>query len=829
MAFKAPIMQSSALAILAASIAAAPAAAQEDGNTDIEEIIVTATKRATSVRDVPIAVTAISAQQLERNNVVDIKRLEKLAPSFKIQSSNSESFGTTLRIRGVGTTGNNTGLESSVGVFLDGAFLSRPGVALGELPDVEQVEVLRGPQGTLFGRNTSAGALVIQSRRPNLQEIEGLANITYGNFDLINFQGAVSVPVIEDQLAFRLTGATRHQDGFVTSTKGAESNNRDRFLIRGQALWEPSDNLSLRIIGDYQETNENCCDPIILQDTPLVDAGLFAAVGLGPTGGVTASGDDAFDDLISNSNGSIDAVEQWGLSAELVWDFANFTLTYIPTHREFESFTNIDADFVALDGFSGFPRSVDIQTHTQELRFQGTAFGGRLDWLVGGYYADEDIVDDSTLTSGADFQQLISTLFLAGGVTALGPNPALVLAQGVSADGNFSQNVATQDARSFAFFTHNIFYVTDDLTLTFGLRYTDERKEGALTQPATTPLAESACFNVITNPAFADPALAPLQPQAIALSCIPSFAPADLQQIDPALAALPLPQTFDDVFEDEEFTYTVNLQYALTEETNVYGSVTHGFKSGGFNLDPGAALLSSDPSFVSEEVDSFEVGLKTALFSGRVNANLAAFHSEIDNLQVLEFTGVAFNVFNVPRARSTGFELEVATQVTEKLSLNFGVTYADARYPSNCDAGLDDPAPLISNLCGEQLTNAPDVVLNSRFTYESYIDQLNLAWFVSGNTRFESAHRTSTQATDLATGLPLIGDIQEANAQLDFRAGFGAENGWWTLEGWVQNATDVRSRGITVNATLRGLGIGAARAVFPFPPRTFGATLRFRY
>lgn len=812
------------LGLMVFSLALSPALAQDD------TIVVTATKRAQSLEDVPIAVTALNAEQLERAGVQDITRLEALSSSFKIQSSNSESQGTTLRIRGIGTTGNNIGLESSVGVFLDGVYLSRPGIALGDLPDVEQVEVLRGPQGTLLGRNTSAGALSIQSRKPNLQEVEALANVTYGNFDLVNFQGAVNLPIVEDKFAIRLTGATRNRDGFVNSTQGPESHNRDRWLFRGQALWTPSDTLSLRIIGDVQQADENCCDPVIFRETPFVGLGLFAATGLPANGGVTASGPSAFESLTSNSNGTVNSFNQWGVSAELDWDLGFATLTYLPAYREYTADSIVDVDSTSLEVFSlGEPRVTDITTHTQEVRLQGTAWNDRLDWMIGGFYSNEDIFDEFTLAFGPDYQQYASTLLLAGGVTALGSNPLLALAQGVNANGNFATNQFDQDATSFSFFTHNIFSVTDRIDLTLGLRYVNEEKNGVFAQPDRTPLPQSACFNVLTNPAFANPMLAPLQPTAIGLTCFPTAAPADLQLVNPAFAAIPTPRTFDDVFEDEELTYTANLRFELTQNTSVYGSYSHGFKSGGFNLDATAAVLGTDPTFESEEVDAFELGLKSVLFGGKVRANAALFYTDLSNFQVLEFTGIQFVTFNVPSARAIGGELEVSAQLTDELTFSTALTYSDAQYSDNCDEGLTPPSPNVSNLCGAQLTNAPEFVANSTIAYERVLEQAGMRWFVQGNVRFETDARTSTQPTNIATGTPSFGDIQEQNAKLDFRAGIGSENQRWTLEGWVQNATDIQTRGITANTPLRGTGDAASRIAFPLAPRTYGVTLRLAY
>jgi outer membrane receptor protein involved in Fe transport len=263
-----------AAALLTSTMLASPAFAQDSDATDttrFEEdvIIVEATRRASNIQDIPIAVTAITPKQLERQGITSIKDLASVAPGFNIQSSQTETQGTSIRIRGVGTTGNNIGLESAVGVFIDGVYQSRPGIALGELVDIEAIEMLRGPQGTLFGRNVTAGALVVRTKKPEMGQTGGFANLTYGNYNMVNVQGGINVPAGEN-LAFRATGSLHKRDGFLTSSvdPDAESHNRDRFVLRGQALWEPTDQTSLRLIADYQDVDENCCAAVTLSASP---------------------------------------------------------------------------------------------------------------------------------------------------------------------------------------------------------------------------------------------------------------------------------------------------------------------------------------------------------------------------------------------------------------------------------------------------------------------------------------------------------------------------------------------------------------------------------
>jgi iron complex outermembrane receptor protein len=399
----------SACCILVTSPAFAQDVSQQ-GENDAnpgEEIIVTATLREANVQDIPIAVTAVAPVTLQRQGVTDVKLLSSISPSFSAQSSNSETGGTTLRIRGIGTTGNNTGLESSVGVFIDGVYQSRPGVALGDLVDVERVEVLRGPQGTLFGRNTSAGALNISTKKPSLTRIEGFANATYGNFDLMSVQAGIGGP-LGDNVGARISGAWRKRDGYLKSSTGATSNDRDRWMIRGQLYFEPSADLSIRLIADYSKVDEQCCDAIVVRETELVGFAGFHGLA---SSGVVNVGSPALENLKSNGDQGYNKATQWGLSGELKYDFGGAKLTYIGSYRDFDSTLLNDADFTSLAVITlgaGSPNSAPglpaygtrIKTTTHEVRLQGGALEDRLDWLVGGFFGDERIGETQSVTLG---------------------------------------------------------------------------------------------------------------------------------------------------------------------------------------------------------------------------------------------------------------------------------------------------------------------------------------------------------------------------------------------------------------------------------------------
>jgi len=834
------------------------AAAQVD-----DEIIVTATKRATSVQDVPISVTVVSPAQLENQGVTSIKDLTSVASGFNIQSSQTETQGTSIRIRGVGTTGNNIGLESAVGVFIDGVYQSRPGVALGELTDIEALELLRGPQGTLFGRNTSAGALNIRTKKPDFDGTSGFADFTYGNFDLINAKAAVNFTA-SDQLAFRLNGAYRQRDGFLTSSvdPDIESHNRDRFLIKGQALWEPSDQTSLRVIADYSEIDENCCASVTLTQSPNLAADPIGATFFPAIGFEDSVEDRVFNDNTEFENGS----ESFGISGELVHDFGVAEATLIGSYRDFAA-NSFQGEFNASSQYEVTALDDDIETITAELRFQGNAFDDRLDWLVGGYWADETIDEVFALELGPDFQSSVglanfgSTTAL-GGLAAAGTffingNDPSVFATGVSSQGASADNRFAQDATSLSVFTHNIFAVTDKLDLTVGARYNDDSKNGSFNQLST--INPNACIGALTlagivggdaaagnlnalglsntafntlSPIVGAPTAGLLSSPAATgpgafLNCFPFSAPV-LSSIPAAnLAAVGagtgiLPREFDDNFSDSEFIYTAKLDYDLTDDLLVYGSFAHGYKAGGFNLDPTAAQGGADPRFASEEVDTFELGFKSTLADGRVRFNVTGFWSEFDNFQVLEFTGTRFQTFNVDDVSSKGVEGELFAALSDSFDLNVGVTYADAAYGDDCDNG-GTITPAIT-LCGFSLTNAPEVTAVLGMTYDGEIG--DSGWGLLGNINLATStqRRTSTQP-QTAVGVLNPLDIQSGVTKVNARIGFSMPGDRASIEFWGLNLTDEITRGITFNTPLQG----ASRSAFIESPRQYGVTVRTNF
>jgi outer membrane receptor protein involved in Fe transport len=521
--------------LMACSALTTPAFAQ-DTQSDAPEvrddsvIIVTATRRAQDVQDIPLAVTAIAPQQLEAQRVVNIQQISALAPSFTASQAQLASGSVVLRVRGIGTTSNNIGFESAVGIFVDGAYQSRPGVALSEFVDVERVEVLRGPQGTLFGRNTSAGALNITNVRPDVTEFGGFVNAEYGNFNEISLQGAVNVPLVQDTLALRVTGAYRERDGFLdvvnrTGAKIGETNDADQWLVRGQIGWDTDSGMRGRIIADYSKSQSSCCGAIELYQSPLITGGAYAAVGLGANGGngqpsvATTPFDQAgFERAMDNRTVSLNAapvadIDNYGVTGELEFPISDTAdLIFIGSWRKYESFEAYDSDFTGLDIFNVSGLNLELETWTAELRLQGEGMDGKLNYMVGGFYSDETIDQSVSFALGADYGENVGALLFVPTGGALGANPLTVFT-GRDPAGTTNTNRFQQDAKSYAIFTHNSFEITDGLELTLGARYSWEEKSGGFTQTAVNNQicpATLGALGVIP---------APLRPSFIGLGC----------------------------------------------------------------------------------------------------------------------------------------------------------------------------------------------------------------------------------------------------------------------------------------------------------------------
>ena len=397
----------------------------------LEEVVVTATKRQQTLQEIPIAVSVVTAEAIEQSQVLDIKDLQTLVPSLRVTQLQG-SAQTNFIIRGFGNGANNPGIEPSVGVFVDGVYRSRVGSALADLPKVERIEVLRGPQSTLFGKNASAGVINVVTAKPDLVGYSGSVGVTLGNYNQTIIRGDVTGP-LSDNFAFSLFGSVNERDGYFDNlTTGTEFNELNRWNFRGQLLWAPSDRAEARLIVDAEEIDEVCCGVANLVDGPASD--VIRALG----GDVVGDAPFAYENYLDFDPRN--EIETRGASLHIEYDFDNFALTSITSFRTLDQLQTGDVDFTSARLVSTeLPdlRETEIDTFTQELRLTSTG-DGRLQWMVGAFYFDEEVTNDENFGFGPDFRPYADALLvslgapgaLAGIESFLGLPPGFIYAEG---------------------------------------------------------------------------------------------------------------------------------------------------------------------------------------------------------------------------------------------------------------------------------------------------------------------------------------------------------------------------------------------------------------
>jgi iron complex outermembrane recepter protein len=880
----------SAGAVAAVAFGFAGAAQAQDGDqaATVDDIIVTAQKREQSLQDVPIVVTSLSSEALEDAGVRDIKDLQILTPGLTVTSTSTEAS-TTARIRGVGTVGDNPGLESSVGVVIDGVYRSRNSVGFGDLGELERIEVLKGPQGTLFGKNTSAGVINILTARPEF-EPEFNGEVTLGNYTHYGVAASVTGP-ISDTLAFRLYGATRGREGFYDVDTGdgprteTDDNNQNFYTVRGQLLWLPSDNASFRFIADYSQRDEYCCTGVNVRvgsTYPFVD---LLSNGTGQRPPAAGFGELPFSRTAFANRSTDQSITDMGLSLEGNIDLSAFggsTLTTITSWRDWETVNGQDADFSGADVAYRLPDGdfgSAIDSITQEVRLAGAT--DRLDWLVGLFATRENVDRNDSFYLGADYAPLLSLALTAslnasvpsfqisptsigcftrtaqtaaglqqclasGGTgqlpvgpggslvtvpTAVGNGPAFAVGQ--SLEDRYSQR-----SDSFAIFTNNTFSVTDQFDITVGLRWTWDEKELTGTQQnvgtaAGTCSAGLANFAAITAGLGGGASGQAAAGGIVARLCLP--------WTNPFFANRAVSETVDDT----NFSGTVKASYRLNDSVLVYGSYARGYKAFGFNQDRVQGTVPPTPNaslfFPSEEVDSYELGIKTTLFNRTMLLNATYFDQTFTDFQLNTFLGTAFVVESIPELTSRGVDADFLwfTPI-EGLSLAGGVTYTDAQYSRFTAAQLVNPAsfPQLSLLPGARPSFAPEWSYVGSINFDRPIGNgLELGFSLSG--KYQTEYNTGS---DL---LPF--KAQDGFGVLNGRVSIGAEDDRWTLEAWAQNLTDEEYVQVAYNAFLQGNAFPntttpQANGTFYNPatdsqtinaflgaPRTYGLTLRVRY
>ncbi|MDX1735766.1 MAG: TonB-dependent receptor, partial [Halioglobus sp.] len=629
-----PVKKKIVLALAAVSgITLAPLVSAQGAGL-LEEVIVTAQKREQSLQDVPVAVTAFTGEMLEKSGVKDMFDLQVNAPSLIVgQTQNSTQ--TTFSIRGVFTSSQNFGLEPSVGLYVDGVYRARQSSMINNLIDIASVEILRGPQGTLFGRNTPAGAIQINSAPPTFEE-DGFLEATAGNYDLLSASGARSFTLIDDVLAVRATGFYMERDGFIDWVKQGNVekdaiNNRDRWGMRLQALYMPTDEVTVSVNFDHSEVDEICCGngtwknnftaQNLAPGAPAVSGTDAIIAGIG---GTVLDQDDFYDYAVSTSELPVSENEDQGISVQVDWELENFTLTSITAYREFESFDNGDIAFNDLDGAYRINDASQDQ-FTQELRIASS--GDEFSYVAGLYYYQQDLENDRDTFVGANLSAMLGL-----------PANAFI-------DGAGANDVNTQEHTSYAVFGQFDYNITDALVLTAGLRWTYEDKELVNIFNDDAP----ATFNPLEDN-WGFYGFPPLTPQA----------------------------DVDESFDDDQVTGTIKLSWFANNDTMFYASYGTGYKSGGTNADripADVAVL-----FDAETSESIEVGMKSEFPDQALRLNVALHKTDTDDLQTISFQGGGFALINAGTAETYGGEIDLSWLPGEATTITVGYAYNHGEY-----------------------------------------------------------------------------------------------------------------------------------------------------
>ena len=703
----------------------------QDNAMMIEEVIVTAQKRAQSMQSVPIAVTALSEEAMREANIFDVAGIAARTPGFSMGSFNAGQ--PQLFIRGIGSNDDGAGADSSVVTFIDEVYISRSAGTVFDLFDLERVEVLRGPQGTLYGKNAVGGAVNLVTTKPD-ENFYGRAEATVGNLDAVVLRGLVSGP-LADNVFGKVSFSKRQRDGYVESIVIDEDlSEQDRWGVRGALRFVPNEDLDIQLMGDYNKSDENGNGRTLRPEGDLYDAGLA----------VDPRGIKDYDKTYADEAGQQDT-EIWGVSARVDWLIAGGTFTSITAYRESE-YDMVDdignwslsiADII--DATTYVDESAD-QT-SQEFRFAGTSFNDSLTWVLGMYYLKEN----------TDRQEDTQVFVAATAGTPLGISYSF-------------QDNTTESYSVFGDFTYNI---TDALSITAGVRYTDEEKD--IRQVGIAPIAVGHTIN---------------------------------EDYDVSAK-----QSWDAT------TPRVVLNYQLNDDIFLYASASEGFKSGGFAGTAPNALAAGTP-YDQEDATAYEIGAKTEWLDNRLRLNIAVFSTDYTDLQVLQrvpaFPGDPLGIViteNAADATSEGVELEFTALLFEGFELSGNYAYLDATYDEYLQPNGVDNA-------GNDLRNAPENAYNIVARYA-----MDLQSGAELGIRYEYDHQDESfqDPENIKGARKPEYDLQH------LRVWYQPASRRWEVAAWVENLADEEY--LTHNFPLPPFGNPGTVGT----PRTYGVTGTYNF
>jgi outer membrane receptor protein involved in Fe transport len=785
-----------------------PAADQED---DLEVIMVTASKRPTSLQQTPIAVSVTSAEEIEQARVLDIQDLQTLVPTLRVAPL-QRSYNTNFSIRGFGNGANNTGIEPSVGVFIDGVYRSRAAAQIGDLPRLEQIEILSGPQSTLFGKNASAGVINVRTAAPsfdNQAKVEfGVGN--YGQSLLRgHFTGGLS-----DTLAFSLSGGINKSDGYTESVVGLGNiNDRDRWNLRAQLLFQATDDVTIRFIADTSELDEACCTVADIVNGPTTAA-------VRALGGVVL---DTADPFAFESALNIDpnnTVEDSGISMQIDVDFDTFALTSITALRNNDANYLVDVDYTSLDILTEEGHT-EIETFTQELRLTSTG-DNDFSWMAGAFFFSEEVDTGDSLIYGNGARPFFNVLGLQPlfetAESLFNQAPGTFFQEGLAVNSEFLQQ---NDA--FSLFVNLDYKLTQDVTATFGASYTDDQKEVSLITNNVEVLSSIDLVNDLT--VFGIP--------LGSVPGIPGIFIPTLQTVQFLPQQLDFPNAIEDgKSDDSQTTYSIRLAYELNRNFNFFATAATGFKATSWNLsrdtrpfpaDQGdlstAGLLQKNQSYGTrfagpEESEVFEIGMKSRFKLGAFNITL--FDQTIEGFQSSTFVGTGFVLANAGQQSTTGLEFDSVYRPFDGISLLFAGIILDPIYDSFVGAsGVDEnDRAIVVDLTGKMPAGIHERSFTLGIKYE--FDFANGAFgYVRTDYIYESEARLVDNVPERITR-----EVSTFNAS----AGLTFENGI-SLQAWVRNLNNDE---YFVSGFPPPIQTGSFNG-YPNQPRTFGASISYSF
>ena len=748
-----------------------PAAAPADTNA----IVVTATRRAARLQRVPIAISVVDSKQIEATGTYNVSRLTQLQPSVQYFASNPRN--SNINIRGLGAPFGltNDGIEQGVGLYIDQVYYSRPAAASFDFIDIERIETLRGPQGTLYGKNTTAGALNITTRRPTFTP-EGRLEVSAGNLDFFQGKASLSGPLIGDTLAGRIaiTGTTR-RGTLYNVNNGHWVNGQKNIGARASLLYQASPKLDFLLSADYNHQQPECCAQLFIRVAPTLRNPNRQFDSLAAASGYDVPSRNPFDRLL-DSDAPLQAKQDFG-GASLLGELQlpGGTLTSVTAWRFWNWYPSSDRDFIGLPITTISANPSKQRQLTQELRFANGP-GGKVDYVVG-LFAYRQTIN----STGLQQQGSAASLWLLGPTYASQPE----LLDGLRQDAriHFANN-------SLAAFTKVTWNVTDRLKLAPGLRLNWDSK--------------AAQYSAATSGGLADPT------------------PAQQALINSILA----PQAYKAKFSATNLSGDVTASYQASDRVMIYGTYAKAFKSGGVNLgglptDASGAPILAAATVKPEKVDHFEAGAKTQWWNGRATLNLAAFRTTIRDYQATVVNG-AVGVLrgylaNADKVRVQGFELEASLRPSSNVNLYGNVTRLDGKYVSfpnaPCPVELTG-GPAFCDISGQRLPG----VSKWAASWGGELDQP-----LRGGTAYvgtDWSYRSSFSSSPSPSRYMWVDGYTLASLRLGYRT-----SNRWDGFVWVKNAFDAHYFNfLTAQPGNTGLIVGE-----PGDPRTYGITLTKRF